>query len=214
MLKAYSSSDDERVNRAMNALRAKAAIICAERNYKFIEDEEITNVLEILANWLIGNTRKWIFLKGEFGTSKTTMAKTAFQALTENLKRQGFEDYMLPVFITAKTLVELVEDKKKEQFKNYIRRPFLFVDDLGREMLDVNVWGNIKNPILDMFEHRYDANLPTLITTNLNIEEIKEKYDKINIALDPKGNGWLYSRLKEMAIRIEFQKDDYRGTQN
>lgn len=49
----------------------------------------------------------------------------------------------------------------------------LAIEDMGREPTEVLDYGNILNPVIDLIEYRYDAQLFTVITTNLNKKEIR-----------------------------------------
>jgi len=61
----------------------------------------------------------------------------------------------------------------------------------------------VLSPIIDLLEHRYNEQLFTLITTNLNAEQIRERY-KARIA----------DRFNEMLEVIVFEDGSFRTRNN
>ena len=73
------------------------------------------------------------------------------------------------------------------------------IDDLGCEPLEIQSYGNIYTPIIDLLTHRYDRQLFTMITTNLTPQEIRPRYgDRIA------------DRLNEMVRNIVFKNKSFR----
>ena len=75
----------------------------------------------------------------------------------------------------------------------------LAVDDLGIEPLEIQDYGNILSPMVELLTRRYDRQLFTMVTTNLTPQEIRAKYgDRIA------------DRLNEMMVKIVFRNPTYR----
>lgn len=75
----------------------------------------------------------------------------------------------------------------------------LCIDDLGSEMEETAHFANKANVIASIIEERHDNNLFTHFTTNLDEEEIKQKYgDRV------------YSRIKEDCNLITVNDKDFR----
>ena len=76
----------------------------------------------------------------------------------------------------------------------------LAIDDLGIEPAEVMDYGNILNPVIDLISYRYNEQLFTIVTTNLNPKQIRDKYgDRIA------------DRFNEMMKKVIFENDSYRS---
>jgi len=75
----------------------------------------------------------------------------------------------------------------------------LGIDDLGTEPAEVQDYGNIMYPIKELLTMRYDAQLFTVFTTNLEPKDIRQRYDN-RIA----------DRLNEMMVKIVYNNKTYR----
>ena len=66
----------------------------------------------------------------------------------------------------------------------------------GDEVMD---YGNIITPIIDLLTKRYEAKLFTIVTTNLEPKEIRQRYgDRIA------------DRLNEMMTKVVYRNPTYR----
>ena len=75
----------------------------------------------------------------------------------------------------------------------------LGIDDLGTAPAEVQDYGNIMYPIKELLTMRYDAQLFTVFTTNLEPKDIRQRYDN-RIA----------DRLNEMMVKIVYNNKTYR----
>ena len=75
----------------------------------------------------------------------------------------------------------------------------LGIDDLGTEPAEVQDYGKIMYPIKELLTMRYDAQLFTVFTTNLEPKDIRQRYDN-RIA----------DRLNEMMVKIVYNNKTYR----
>ena len=64
---------------------------------------------------------------------------------------------------------------KKNTIENYDKRP-MFIDDLGKEEVEVKDYGTITRPWIDLFALRYDLASRTYATTNFNDKDLEKLY--------------------------------------
>jgi len=110
----------------------------------------------------------WLVLTGEYGCGKTHLAA----AIANEQVRRGE-----PVlFVVVPDLLDHLRatyspdspvrfDKRFEEVR---RAPLLVLDDLGTQ--SASPWAQEK--LYQLFNHRYNARLPTIITTSLEIEQV------------------------------------------
>ena len=123
-----------------------------------------------------------ILLIGEPGHGKTTMASVALQALIKGMAfptpRPGiFMDY--PKFLRLEKESWVNEDAKKDiqaiygdDLKSYV--PLFVLDDLGKEYRTQSGWSeNIFDALL---RARFNAGLPTIVTTNVPMNKWRVTY--------------------------------------
>ena len=98
----------------------------------------------------------------------------------------------------ARSIARLCKSDFRE-WENLCSLPMLAVDDLGIEPLEIQDYGNILSPMVDLLTRRYDRQFFTMLTTNLTPQEIRAKYgDRIA------------DRLNEMMVKIVFGNPTYR----
>lgn len=169
------------------------------RRRKFADDAETNKNIESFAKFLTSDVSKFgVLFCGLCGNGKTTLLR-AFQNATNYLCSRGmFEDSKVGISIVdAKEVAQYARDLK--QFHSLRSRDMLAVEDMGREPTEVLEYGNVLNPVIDLLEYRYNEQLFTLITTNLQPKEIREKYgDRIA------------DRFNEMFDKIIFNNSTYR----
>ena len=205
-----------------NAVEARGKI--------YLADDETPRRIQSIANWLTNpNCKPSLLLYGSLpGTGKTTAAraiermakglKAAFDAnaIQEQRCREAGkylplseEERMnltmheaaiiIPTFYTAGDLANMV-DSNKATFEAAKRCNFLIIDDMGTEPVSVRLYGNEFFPIIEVLLHRYNAMLPTIITSNLAFNSISDIYG-------PR----ISDRLREMCETLYFsQGESYR----
>ena len=93
-------------------------------------------------------------------------------------------------------------DAAKNDYKAYkglCSQLMLSIDDLGVEPSEVLDYGNVLSPVIELLSRRYNAQLFTIVTTNLTPKQIREHYGE-RIA----------DRFNEMFERIVFENSTYR----
>ena len=169
----------------------------------FIEDQ-----IKQVAKCLTASTAKFgIVLCGGCGNGKTTMLK-ALQNLVRRLDilkpnlppnaGHSSDNYYVFTIVNAMHIAQL-RRTDYSQFCKLARTDILGIDDVGTEPAEVQDYGNIMCPIKELLAMRYDAQLFTVFTTNLEPKDIRQRYgDRIA------------DRLNEMMTKIVYRNPTYR----
>lgn len=133
-------------------------------------------------------------LLGPTGTGKTHQAWGVINGLTESGLTLHWE------FATAADIYAGMRPRHEVDseavFERYADAPLLIVDDLGAAK--DSDWTEEVN--YRLINHRYDRMLPTLMTSNVPVSELK-----------PKLGERVASRLREMTTRVVLEGPDRRG---
>lgn len=158
-------------------------------------DIQIENI-EQIARYLISEQKKiGMIFCGRYGNGKTTMMY-AIRQITLALYDCDMCAYEGMRIITAKDIVKNNSDAVIDTIK---KSNLLGIDDLGEEPTELIDYGNVRNPMIDILEYRYQMQLPTIITTNLISKEIRAKY-----------GSRIADRFNEALEVFIFKKDSYR----
>lgn len=163
-------------------------------------DEMTTKNLRLVAETLAGDSYKFgLLLAGTCGNGKTTTMR-AVQSVIKLLNNTYYNRSGQRIgnrLLEAKEIAKLSD--KDGQLTVYKTVPVLFLDDLGREPTEVMRYGNVTSPITELLEYRYNQRLTTIVTTNLEPSEIREKYgDRIA------------DRFNEMFALVSYTGVSYR----
>ena len=143
-----------------------------------------------------------ICLLGHGGNGKTTLVY-ALQRAISYLNRCNHFKFMGEYYNVGLLIMDVREilqiSKNQKEFQAIKRRDMLAIDDMGMEPAEVLDYGNVTNPVIDLIEYRYHQQHFTVITTNLDPEQIRKKYGT-RVA----------DRFREMLHVIVFQDISYR----
>lgn len=199
--------------------QAYANIVAARGRVMDGNDEATNRNIKSVARWLTTSTcRPCLLLQGNVGNGKTTMMQcvaTTFEALREGAtktltaegwklsaeERKPFEKLQtLPTIqlLTANQIVTAAS-KNSDDYTRIQRQMFIAIDDLGIEPATTKIFGTELTPVADIIYHRYDHLLPTIISTNLNDEEISLRYG-VRIG----------DRLRELCDKLVYSSASYR----
>lgn len=168
--------------------------LVASRNCVVESPEYALQKITKCARWLVSaQCKPSLVLHGAIGTGKTTVLRAMNRCVLMANRKTAF--------VTSDGLAKMkLEHPDSFDYLLDDWFEFLFIDDVGTEPLDVKNYGNATYPFAEVIRARYDLNLPTIITTNLDYpDELSKKYGE-RIA----------DRLKEMANNIEFKGNSYR----
>lgn len=114
--------------------------------------------------------KEGLCIQGYPGVGKTGLILSARAALLQS------EHYMLA--LKAPTLISLIQHSEQgEQMLYTLRRtPILALDNLGdAQSMDIASY-SVRRILLDIFDARYNASLPTLVTTELDNEQLCDQF--------------------------------------
>lgn len=157
---------------------------------------EVNKTLEVAFNTARNyahHLNGWLLLMGGFGCGKTHLAA----AVANEIVSLGVET----LFLTVPDLLDWLrytfgsqETSYESRFEEIKNVRFLVLDDLGTQ--NTTAWAREK--LFQIINHRYTHKLPTVITTNLGLNEIDERVS---------------SRLqdRDLVIKIQIDADDFRN---
>lgn len=124
---------------------------------------------EEYANSLPGGRLQNLLLYGGSGLGKTFL----LNAIALRASQRG----VATLTLTANSLLNDIRrhyfSREQEQDAGYLSIPLLLIDDLGTEPL----WENITvEQLFALIDHRLRAGLHTVISTNLSLTELKQRY--------------------------------------
>ena len=146
--------------------------------------------------------KKGILLSGDCGIGKTSMMMT-FYAMGKHLIEKRQDPFMWFRTMNCNEIVTEFEgitdeDDDVKQFHNRMKKGDFYFDDFGTER-DASRYGK-SNLMREIIENRYlDLTCKTYITTNLNSDEILQRYGKR-----------VFDRLFEQFNYIEMQGESFR----
>jgi DNA replication protein DnaC len=139
------------------------------------------------------NPTGWLLLLGSYGCGKTHLAAAIANAALE----RGLQTY----FAIAPDLLDHLraayapnsEGSYDDRFEAVRTVPLLIIDDLGTE--NTTPWAREK--LYQIFNHRYNYRLPTVITSNVELD-----------SLDPR----IASRIcdQSLCLHVYIDADDFR----
>lgn len=149
----------------------------------------------------ITGKKRGLILSGSIGSGKTTLMRSLHYALQlahrEYEPQEGeLRKYYSHLWVSAKDVAHI---KSRDQVKEMASKMYLFIDDIGEEPAQINLYGTEIQPMVDLLELRYLNGDPTFLTTNLNYTQMGEKYG-LRVA----------DRIVEMCHPVKYENSSYR----
>lgn len=140
------------------------------------EKETMKKLYEKMKKWCYSNFDKnLIFLAGQTGVGKTHLMKCMANELIKRHKlvRLTTSFAMHQDFVKSYASRDL--DQKQALLDKYLNAEILFIDDLGTELRQRDITVNYLYQILN---ERKMKKHPTIITSNLTLDDVMEYYDE------------------------------------
>ena len=133
-----------------------------------------------LTAWLYGGGRfNSLLIFGGVGTGKTTLVEALFSTL-RTLADMGV-GFNLKMRVKAPQIAN--EGKLQDGLlDSLMETKGLIIYDLGSEAPVVKIYGSEWRPMETLIKRRSDDQLPTIVTTNLSLEQIERQYDSHRMA--------------------------------
>lgn len=144
------------------------------------------------------HTKNLILLSGGTGVGKTHLIKCMANQLIDKCAVVN----LTTAFALNQNLLKAYNsfdiDERNEVLQKYLSPEYLFIDDLGTEIKQKGITVNLLYLIIN---ERKMKNLCTIITTNLDLQEIREQYDER-----------IFSRIadRDSSICIKIDGNDLR----
>lgn len=134
-----------------------------------------------------------LLINGTCGTGKTHLAVAILHAILD----KGYPG----LFVTVPDLLAEIRksyntDHDSDKIKKIMAAKFLVLDDLGAEK--TTDW--VQEQLYMIINYRYEYELPTIITSNLDIGQLAQKVGERTT-----------SRLLEMCTGVKLNGEDYRA---
>ena len=176
-----------------------------ERGGEMDINADLNDKIGKVAKWLsLPYGRPGLLLYGNVGTGKTTMLNALCRLINYAVKpdREDLTMWDAPRniidIVRAKDIVEAWQNDRKT-FDKLCKLQMLAIDEFGVEAIDVKSFGNSNEPIIDLLSTRYDRQRVTLISSNLDLDEVRNRYGLR-----------LQDRFVEMFTMIGFTGNSYR----
>lgn len=204
----YKKDLEEKFKYLKNVYTFNIPFAIKEANMKDIYNDDknrfetIKYITKFIDNYLAKKPVKGLYLHGSFGCGKTYLISAMFNELAKHNIESAiifWPDYL-------RTLKSLFNDNNeyKNIFEKVKTSPLLLIDDLGAE--NITEWSRdeILCPIL---QYRMENNLPTFITSNLNLEALEKHLSINNDVIKAKR---IIERVEQLTNQIEMISKNLR----
>jgi DNA replication protein DnaC len=135
---------------------------------------------------------------GGVGTGKTMLLGALHRFFRVHLRDEvlGCGDVVYGSFLCSASKLAKFDDESQ---RIAATASVLLVDDVGVEPAVVSSYGTTSTPLVDVLCERYERRRPTVISTNLNAEALRERYGER-----------IHDRMCEVYARIPFNFTSFR----
>ena len=206
----YLPYDCELVKK-MLGVKYKAEVLSRiqSENYKQLDAELVQNIGDV-AKWLCDpQKRPGLLLFGKVGTGKTTLLRAICATINEVCERDSYENgtrettldnFRCISIVKAKGIInDYINPQSRPRYELMTKVSLMAIDELGVEPMESKSYGNVSEPLIDLFCERYDRQLLTIVSTNLGNAEIRQRYGTR-----------LADRFNEMFATIPFNGQSFR----
>jgi len=149
-------------------------------------------VYQGLVMWL-QNPVQNVFLHGPPGVGKTCAAAALYRKFYEF--NDGESEFISAIRLDSELLEAIKSDQGDGWILNKYRKlQLLILDDFGRE----NASERVKRQLFDIIDYRQSWRKPTILTSNLSLKQIEERYDP---ALCSRMNEWIFIQFSGKDLR-------------
>lgn len=151
-----------------------------KKRCRFVKTENLRVQLGNIARLMYDSPKWGLFIRGSFGNGKTTAAYAIKHLINQLVNDRYFSDgeifpWEWMDIVNAREMINLyLNDKGK--FVEMKERQWLAIDDIGLDPAEVNVFGTMFYPFLELIDYRYERRLPTILVSNLKKEELLSHY--------------------------------------
>lgn len=169
-----------------------------KRKREYIPDNHTQEKLKYISAWLTGDYKPGLLLYGSIGSGKTTMAN-CISELIYLIHDTGLSSNLIAIKRCKATELHKWAVDGPDKFKSFKEADMLFIDELGLEEQKAKSYGNQLSPIVDVLSYRYDRQLFTILTTNMDDKGIESFY-----------GARIADRFREMFDKISYTNKSYR----
>jgi primosomal protein DnaI len=151
-----------------------------------------------------GKFTKGIYFYGSFGVGKTYL----MFRLAHNLSRKGVKVFFSYYPDLVRFLKSAIASNELEATINKLKyAEVLMLDDVGAESNTAFIRDEVLGPIL---QYRIQANLPVCMTSNYNMQELKEHFRESKQETDILNGDRIYERIKYLMKECKIDDKNYR----
>lgn len=192
-------------NHFWRLLNATAQAIMAQRGvfHPFVVDDDNREIITQMWHYVTGseecrwNIHKGIYIGGKVGCGKTLLMQS-FCEILHLISGRTVE--MIPATLLFQRIID-------DGINSLAKRP-LFIDELGREQLEMNAFGNKMRPIADLMALRYNFGARTFFTSNFKLSTLSKGRNEKGELI---GYGqYIGERIQEMTNIVEMPGESRR----